>query len=435
MSIMISFIQLFIIFFDAALSADFILKFNGYQWKYKKFFYCLVPVQFCITIFCNKAMLFSVLEIFLVIIISILFTFMLKQSSLFKRFLSCILFYGTLVGVNSIVLYLFKLITGTDFMQLIRNVDSIHVIMLVISKIALFSISRLFIRFTDKANVNFKITDIIMLFLMPIINISILGIMVSLSIQYDFSAEQSMLNMLLVMGVFLSNLIGYYFFVKMNRAAQTEIDYRCLQQQFAYEKKYMLETKELYEKVRRIKHDMKNYLLIIENHIKTNDNKNALEMISQVNSNINSIYNYINTSSDILNFIVNTKLSIAQEYAISVRANVEQIDLNMLNASEICSLLGNMLDNAIEACQSEIEKEIHLKIYQERGYQVISVKNRIASSVLNTNSDLTTTKSISTEHGFGLKQIRSIVQKKEGDIDIYEEGKMFCVNVFIPNEK
>ena len=92
----------------------------------------------------------------------------------------------------------------------------------------------------------------------------------------------------------------------------------------------------------------------------------------------------------------------------------------------------NLLDNAIEASQKEDNSELRIRIAAERGYHTIRVKNRITASVLAENPELISSKNEKDLHGFGIPQIKEIVDSYNGMYDFYEEDGFFCVGVFIP---
>ena len=93
-----------------------------------------------------------------------------------------------------------------------------------------------------------------------------------------------------------------------------------------------------------------------------------------------------------------------------------------------------MLDNAIEASVNASEKYIYVSVCKKHGWDTITVKNKIDSSVLGVNPELASTKSEKEKHGIGVKQIKSIAEKYDGMTDIYEDDGMFCVSVMIPSE-
>ncbi len=94
---------------------------------------------------------------------------------------------------------------------------------------------------------------------------------------------------------------------------------------------------------------------------------------------------------------------------------------------DLCSLLGNVLDNAISASEKcDLNSRlVEVKITAIGSRVIILVKNSIPCSVLKCNPKLSSTKSTPEEHGFGVKTIKSIVEKYNGKVDFYEEGLTF----------
>lgn len=124
----------------------------------------------------------------------------------------------------------------------------------------------------------------------------------------------------------------------------------------------------------------------------------------------------------------------AASKSIKFIGNIEDIKHPILNDFDLCILLGNILDNAIEASQNEKinNRYIIMDIYNFSGYEIFEVKNKISSSILDKNRMLTSSKSNKILHGYGLKQIRTIIEKYYGHLDIYERNNYFILKVMIP---
>lgn len=184
----------------------------------------------------------------------------------------------------------------------------------------------------------------------------------------------------------------------------------------------------LHENVRRIKHDMKNHLMVIASYLNGGDFDNAKAYTSQILYKLNAAHSYIETGNSLLNHILNEKLNKARENGVSVKAEIENLSFARMESLDFSALLSNLLDNAIEAKPTGIS----VVISQRRGYETILVKNTISQSVLAENPDLKTTKSDGTSHGMGIPQIKAITEKYGGMCDFYEEDDCFCACVFIP---
>lgn len=192
------------------------------------------------------------------------------------------------------------------------------------------------------------------------------------------------------------------------------------------------EIRTLHENVRRIKHDMKNHLMVIASYLNGGDYDAAKSYTSQILDKLNTVHSYIETGNSLLNHILNDKLNKAREKNISVKAEIENLSFKKMESLDFSALLSNILDNAIEACENQDFSEINVIISQRRGYDTILVKNKIRNSVLKVNPELSTTKADGASHGMGIPQIRVITEKYGGMCDFYEEDDYFCACVFIP---
>ncbi len=102
------------------------------------------------------------------------------------------------------------------------------------------------------------------------------------------------------------------------------------------------------------------------------------------------------------------------------------------NEYDLCNLIGNMLDNAIEAAEKvDSGAAVEVSIFSDKYQLIITVSNSILQSVLRNNSDLKTTKNETSSHGFGIKSIRAIAKKYDGLVDFYEENITFFCRVIL----
>lgn len=191
------------------------------------------------------------------------------------------------------------------------------------------------------------------------------------------------------------------------------------------------EIKNLHEKSRLLKHDMKNHLLVLTSYLNENNTNAAKEYISGIINKLNKMYSYIYVGNALMNYIVNDKLSQAYEKGIDIKAEIENIAFDYMESIDFSSLLGNILDNAIAGAGKSSKKFIEMRIYRAKGCDVINVRNSVDGSVLETNPKLKTTKG--TEgHGFGMAQIKNITEKYNGMLDIYEKDGCFVINAVYP---
>jgi len=193
------------------------------------------------------------------------------------------------------------------------------------------------------------------------------------------------------------------------------------------------QVRELHENVRRLKHDMKNHMMVIASYLNGGEYDKAMEYTSVILDKLNAVHSYIETGNSLLNHVLNEKLNQAREQGIVVKVEIENLSFARMESLDFSALLSNLLDNAIEACKKETQPQLQVQIAAKRGYETILVRNSVEQSVLAENPQLLTTKE-DAGHGMGIAQIKVIVEKYHGLCDFYEEDNWFCVSAFIPTE-
>ena len=194
---------------------------------------------------------------------------------------------------------------------------------------------------------------------------------------------------------------------------------------------------EMAEEIRRIqqqigllKHDMKNHTLVILSYLEENKTEEARQYAGEILDKLNRMYTYVNVGNSLLSYIINSKLSMAKEQGIEIKAEIENLPFSYMDSVDFSSLLNNMLDNAINGALESEGKKLEVNIVSEKGFDVITVKNSIDGSVLKDNPELATSKE-EPGHGYGMKQMKAVTEKYEGNIDIYEKDGMFVVRVML----
>lgn len=192
------------------------------------------------------------------------------------------------------------------------------------------------------------------------------------------------------------------------------------------------------ESLRRWKHDYRNHLAVMQ-ELLAKENYGQLEKyIAAQQDTLPQSFSEITTGHIVIDAILTGKYSEMKANGISFRYSVLLPEKLPLSDIEITGILGNLLDNAIEACKlyaknSETSPQVALTIKPQRNIVHICVKN--ASQGIyryGKNGDLETTKADTSLHGNGLKQVHSIVEEHGGFCKITAADNDFTVNIIIP---
>jgi|GEM_PF-1196750 len=183
----------------------------------------------------------------------------------------------------------------------------------------------------------------------------------------------------------------------------------------------------------RIFHDMKNHIMIISQYIIEDENDKALEYIEKIKGPIFHLDNSQWSGIKVIDFILNYKLMEAEKSNIEVQYYVDSFKNNQLQIhdSELCALLSNLIDNAIEACAfvSEKERWMQVSIRYINNMLMVKTSNSIACIPNEKNGKFYTTKKDKMRHGIGLGSVQNIVDQYGGCMEYLYNEKQFDVSL------
>lgn len=198
-----------------------------------------------------------------------------------------------------------------------------------------------------------------------------------------------------------------------------------LLQEARAKEEYYQEIEQSNKIIRELKHNMKNRLLAISTL--SHQRRRFVEEIEKILVEIDESTPQIYSGNHVLNTILSCKLQNAKDNGIKVDVDVI-VPFNLkFDYSDIGILIGNLLDNAIEACNRKINNKekwikIIIKYYHHTLLVEISNSKNEEKVILSKSS-----KKDFDNHGFGIRSIKSIVQKYEGTIEFMDQGHYFEV--------
>ena len=161
------------------------------------------------------------------------------------------------------------------------------------------------------------------------------------------------------------------------------------------------------------------------------------EGLEEIRSAVERYEETANTGNKALDVVLTEKTYLCHKYGIAITAMVDGEQLSFMHKSDIVSLFGNALDNAIEHEKTVDENRrcITVKVHRRAGLVSIHVEN-YCETVYDTEDGLPkTSKADKANHGFGLKSMRFIVQKYNGNLTVTTRDNMFIVDMVMPIKK
>ena len=140
----------------------------------------------------------------------------------------------------------------------------------------------------------------------------------------------------------------------------------------------------------------------------------------------------IKSGNAVIDSMLNYKISEAVRRGIEVEYEVEIPEKLLMEDFDLTCILGNLLDNAVEAAEKTEEKFIGLKLkYREKGVLFFKIQNTFSGDLIVADDTLMTTKEDRAGHGFGLISVRKSIQKYDGIMRIRREGNIFGITVLL----
>ena len=229
--------------------------------------------------------------------------------------------------------------------------------------------------------------------------------------------------------------IFYYLYVTAEEQYQSRYDLeKALAETSAQLTRYRY-TILIEEQARKERHELKNkyfYLLTLLNENKLDQLK---EYIQKIIGDMSEIDLNIYTDNVLINHVLNTRLSYAHEKNIKTYTEIIIPKETKINEEYFCTILLNLLDNAIENSLLETLPDIHVLMSIQNGYLVCTVMNRVSKDILQDNPTFSTSKKDKKNHGLGLKIINSTVKKANAIFDISMKSGYFVATIMMPIEK
>lgn len=289
----------------------------------------------------------------------------------------------------------------------------------------------LILKFVDKTILAMKKKEWILVISVLLISSLSFGVIQTALNEAKLSEETTLMLMMCEIGLLALNIICLYITVSLNKSNRAAEELKLKEQQFKHEVQYAESVRSQYQEIRRIRHDIKQQLSTVSGLQFEGKFDKAQKYISEVTNGIERLDMFMDVGNDFVNAILNSKLSIAKSKGIEVLCNFSG-KVEGINEYDLCNLIGNVLDNAIEAAENTGDNAVvEVSMFSDNHKLVFTASNSISKSVLSSNPKLKTAKDKPKLHGFGIKTIRAIAAKYDGNVDFYEENLVFFCRVML----
>lgn len=293
-----------------------------------------------------------------------------------------------------------------------------------ITRLFLILITCIILKYKIKAEYKLPFYYWCILILIPILNFCVSFILEHANISpYTFAC---MLVAMLIM-----NMLLYASFSKIVGDYEDKLFYLMDKQYLQLQLQSYEETKKAFYTLNGFRHDLKNHMLCMRIMINNSQFDKLKNYFFELDNEMSNMMTQVKTGNVVIDTVINSKAALAYSYKIPFHTQVSNpIEITMKDF-EICSILSNLIDNAIEASNKIKDPEVKVKITSLGDCSIILISNRAEEDVLLKNPNLITTKKDKVNHGIGISAVDSIVKKYGGMLSFYMDKGYFNANVVI----
>lgn len=372
----------------------------------------------------NYIVFFESVGIYIYMVYSLIFSFALLGGNVIEKIFCNIMMIGCLTGSSFLGGGLVSLVIKKDFLNAVSVGTASRYASIVLVQILLMMFLLLIIKLKsvlkEKDNKYMLIMSMI-----PAISVIVCCLMVYRS---DKSYEINVIYTFIAMtGIIIVNVISILLLIMEQKLYEQKMRQQVMLSAYQQKEKDIESILDMQKENSKQKHDIKNVLILIRELILDGQYNKATEMLEKYSSGQRRIsVTEIVSNNIVLNYLLNRKINQCRDNGIDMGCYVLG-DVTDIDDMDLYILLENLCDNAIEAAGQCDNSTIRLQISGDSDNLYIDIGNTTVYNVLKNNPDMSTTKKDKGVHGFGIMNIRDIIDKYDGSINYEQQGDNYLV--------
>ena len=202
------------------------------------------------------------------------------------------------------------------------------------------------------------------------------------------------------------------------------------------EKEKNVLLKNTYAANARLFHDFHNHIEALHRYLEKDRTAEAVQYLESLRSPTCAVTQPVWVGDEAVDYLLSSKITLAASRDIQVNCNIEYPQHTNIRSVDLVAILGNLLDNALEAVEGTEGnlRYINLTIRRINEMLIIKLENGCKAAPVITEGELKTTKQDTDLHGWGLKSVRTTAEHYDGTVETEYEGGRFCTVVTLSYE-
>lgn len=430
-------ISLEILLFYVFVSAKLSLRKTGNTIYISQFVYLFF--QALVTYFCNYLECPTLFTVLLSLILNVLFSLIFYKETYFSSIFYCCIYSAICIVAEYLTMAIPQLVSNMPMEKLLAGGKlRVPFTLLYVSLIAVFVF--LFINIFSKKiwlSMGQKITYTLL---------SVIGIGMShyiLIVTIDIANKtyvEPPLDSLITMNLFflIMFLALLVYIYQLGKSKEHNIQLLEREKQFKLEEQQYRILLDTTNTLREIKHDIKHHLDVIQVLAKQENLNKLLEYVMAYDTSLKETNYLLSTGNTAIDCVVSSKLGVMKQSNINIDYSIMAPTPFPVDDVSLTSLLGNILDNAIEGCMRSREENtefvpwIKFFIKPFQNMVLIHCENNYSGKIQKDSSERIISSKKNSNHGYGLKRIADIVAENDGIFHSLLEDDIFTIHIIIP---
>ena len=237
-------------------------------------------------------------------------------------------------------------------------------------------------------------------------------------------------SLLSITTILFVSFLALYLLRKMIKKSDEIMHTNLKLQQLEMEHQQNQDMAHIVESLRSLRHDMNNHMSVLHGLLSMGEIADAQDYLESISKDLEVANTFIFTDNKILSVLLNNKISKANALGINLETEL-LTNTTPFADDELCAVLGNILENAIEANTGHENPHIFFSMKKSTGKLLIQCDNTYTTAPIFEDGQLITTKTNKSYHGIGTQNIRSIVERHHGTVR-FSADELFHVDIAIP---
>lgn len=262
------------------------------------------------------------------------------------------------------------------------------------------------------------------LFIIPVSSLYVLAVLFESEVRTAYEIA------LFVAVILVINFTVFFLFDRMSKLYREQQESLSIKQQNEYYVNQLLYMEELHKSSSEVRHDIKNHLLTIFSCLENGDMVEAKKYVSNIINVYQNKTELVHTGYPAIDGLLNFKLQPAAEKGIKINVKASLPNDMVLSPFDITVILGNLIDNALEAVDLVSENQfIDFRMSCSKGMMIMKISNSYTKPIQKENGKIITTKADKKNHGMGLKKVNDTLEKYHGITKIEIKDNVFTITV------